>query len=111
MTLEGKGLAKAGLFGSIIALFTAACCVLPLTLMLIGLGGSWVAVFGNIAAAGYYVATASTALIALSWFVAIQRYAARSVYGILAAGTGMMFVAWLVLLNEGLINNFLIGLM
>ncbi|MDA4844172.1 hypothetical protein [Hoeflea poritis] len=109
--MQGNGLSKAGLLGSILALFTAACCVLPLALMLVGLGGSWVAVLGSIAAAGYYVGAASTALIALAWFVAIRSHAKPGVYGKLAAGTVIMLVAWLVLMNEGLINNYLIGLM
>ncbi len=109
--MEGMGLAKTGLWGSIIALITAACCVLPLILIMIGLGGSWVAVIGGIAAAGYYIAAAAALLVALAWFVAIRRHASRTVYGTLATGTAITFVAWIVLMNETRINNFLIGLM
>ncbi|WP_299669639.1 hypothetical protein [uncultured Ruegeria sp.] len=56
--------------GSVSALGVATCCVLPMVMMLLGLGGSWLAVFGRIAAASYYVLAISTALVAVSWIVA-----------------------------------------
>ncbi len=45
--------------GSVSALGVATCCVLAMAMMLLGLGGSWLAVFGKLAAASYYVLAVS----------------------------------------------------
>ncbi|MEX3008579.1 hypothetical protein [Hoeflea sp. TYP-13] len=104
-------IAKTGLAGSILALVTAVCCVLPLALMLIGLGGAWLGVFGIIAAAGYYIAGAAALIIAAAWLIAIRRHATAATYRLLFLGSALTLVAWGVLLNEAMINNYLIELM
>src|SRR3546814_11114215 len=64
---------RAGLVGSVVALLMATCCILPLALVLLGLGGSWLAVFGAVAAARLYILGISAALTATGWFLAIRR--------------------------------------
>lgn len=104
-------LSRTGVAGFAAALLTATCCVLPMTLMLIGLGGSWLAVFGAIAAAGYYVAAASAILLSAGWALAVRRRAGRSTYAALGAGTLATASAWAIMLNETPINDYLISLM
>lgn len=94
--------------GSLSALGVGACCVLPMTMMLLGLGGSWLAVFGHIAAFSYYVLAASTALVAVAWLVAYRRNSVRHLKWGLAASTAMTALAWVVVFNEARINEFLI---
>src|SRR3546814_19852233 len=53
---------RAGFVGSVVALLTATCCILPLALVLLGLGGSWIAVFGIVAAASLQVTGLAAAL-------------------------------------------------
>ena len=42
-------LAKVGVAGSILSLVSAVCCILPLLLIILGLGGAWVGLFGTVA--------------------------------------------------------------
>lgn len=103
--------ARAGILGGLAALGVSTCCVLPVLLMLAGLGGSWIAVFGKIAAAGYYVAGASVLVLALAWVIALRRGASRRTRLQLAAGSALPLVAWGILLNETALNDALISLM
>ncbi|UWQ92872.1 hypothetical protein K3727_08870 [Rhodobacteraceae bacterium M382] len=94
--------------GSASALVVASCCVLPMTMMLLGLGGSWLAIFGRIAAASYYVLAVSTAFVALSWWVSYQRGDPARMKWWLAGSTAITGVAWVILLSETQINDYLI---
>ena len=94
--------------GSVSALGVATCCVLPMALMLLGLGGSWLAVFGKIAAASYYVLAASSVLIAVSWLVSFRRGSANGLKGWLAGSTALTALAWVDVFNEARINDYLI---
>jgi hypothetical protein len=93
---------------SISALGVATCCVLPMTMMLLGLGGSWLAVFGKIAAASYYVLAVSSVLVAVSWFVAYRRQSLARLKWWLSGTTTMTVLAWVVVFNETRINDYLI---
>lgn len=104
-------ISKTGLFGSIVAVISAACCVLPLTLMLLGLGGSWVAVFGTIAAASLHIVVVAAAIILAAWILAVRRRASGRTYAVLGTGTALTIVAWGLVLNEAAINDYLISLM
>ncbi len=81
---------------------------MTMTMMLLGLGGNWLAVFGQIAAFSYYVLAASTVLIAVAWLVAYRRDKMRHLKWGLAASTAMTALAWVVVFNEARINEFLI---
>lgn len=94
--------------GSLSALGVATCCVLPMTMMLLGLGGSWMAIFGKIAAASYYVLAISTTLVAVSWVVSYQRNLLPKLKWWLWGTTAMTSLAWVVVLYEARINDFLI---
>ncbi|UWR03162.1 hypothetical protein K3740_00130 [Ruegeria conchae] len=94
--------------GSVSALGVATCCVLPMAMMLLGLGGSWLAIFGKIAAASYYVLAISTALIAVSWFVAHRNGTLANLKWWLVGSTAITALAWAIVFNETQINDYLI---
>lgn len=104
-------ISKTGLFGSIVAVLSASCCVLPLALMLVGLGGSWIAVFGTIAAASLHIVAVAAVIIVAAWILAVRRRAPRRTYAVLGSGTALTGIAWALVLNEAAINDYLITLM
>lgn len=106
-----KSYLGASYMSSAIALVVASCCVLPMAMMLIGLGGSWLAIFGPIAGASLYVLALSTVLVALAVLVAYWRGSLDQLRWGLVGTAAMTMIAWLVLLNEARINDYLISLM
>ncbi len=94
--------------GSVSALGVATCCVLPMAMMLLGLGGSWLATFGKIAAASYYVLAISTVLVAVSWIVAHRNATLANLKWWLGGSTTITALAWVILSNEAQINDLLI---
>ena len=93
---------------SISALGVATCCVLPMTMILLGLGGSWLAVFGKIAAASYYVLAISTVFVVVAWVVSFRRSSMKRLKWLLAGSTALTALAWVVVFNETRINGYLI---
>lgn len=104
-------LSKTGLAGSAVAALTAVCCVLPVAVMLVGLSGSWLAVFAPLAAASLPVAAVSTAVVILAWILAVRRRVSRRVYAFLGTSSALSLGAWLVILNDAALNDYLISLM
>ena len=102
---------RASYLGSISALGVATCCVLPMTMMLLGLGGSWLAIFGTIAAASFYVLGLSTLIVLAAWFVTYRKGSLSQLKWWLAGSTTLTAVAWVIVFNETRINDFLITLM
>ena len=100
-----------GLPFSFLALGVAACCILPMTLMLVGLGGSWLAIFGTIARASIPVLTVSALLIGLGWALAVLRGIAWRQKWVLGGATVLTGLAWVIYLNEASINMQLIEMM
>ncbi|MBV1896859.1 MAG: hypothetical protein KUG70_10390 [Rhodobacteraceae bacterium] len=100
-----------GLPFSFVALGVATCCILPMTLMLVGLGGSWLAIFGTIAGASVPVLTASAILIGLGWVLAVLRGIAWRQKWVLGGATFLTGLAWIIYLNEASINMQLIEMM
>lgn len=100
-----------GLPLSFVALGVATCCILPMTFMLFGLGGSWLAVFGDIAGASIPVLTISAVLIGLGWITAIMRGAVWQQKWPLVGAAVLTGLAWVVYLNEAHINMQLIEMM
>lgn len=94
--------------GSISAFGTAICCILPTTMVLLGLGGSWLAIFGQLAAASFYVLTISTALVALAWGVSHRRGSTGRLKWRLVGTTAITGLAWVIVFNEVRINDYLI---
>lgn len=97
--------------GSLSALGVATCCVLPMTMMLFGLGGSWLAVFGKIAAASFYVLAIATVILLAAWMISYRRGSLVHLKGWLAGSTTLTAIAWVIVFNEARINDFLITLM
>ncbi|MCK7611447.1 hypothetical protein [Roseibium sediminicola] len=93
---------------SISALGVATCCVLPMAMMLLGLGGTWLAVFGKIAAASYYVLAISSVLVAVSWILAFQKQSLARLKWWLTGSTAITVLAWVIVFNETWINDYLI---
>ena len=79
-----------------------------MTMMLLGLGGSWLAIFGKVAAASYYVLTMSTAFVVISWMVSYRRGSLPTLKWWLAGTTPITGVGWVVVFNEAWINDYLI---
>ena len=97
--------------GSLSALGVATCCVLPMVMMLLGLGGSWLAVFGKIAAASFYVLAIATALLIAAWILCNKRGSLVHMKGWLLGSTVLTALAWVIVFTEARINDFLITLM
>lgn len=98
-------------FGSLLALGTAACCVLPVTMMLFGLGGGWLAIFGRIAEWSYLVLAISTLLVLLAAAVSFKRGSMGKLRWWILGSATITASAWIVLFNETRINDFQITLM
>lgn len=90
------------------ALGVASCCILPMTMMLLGLGGSWLAVFGKIAAASYYIIALSSAVVLAAWVVSYRRGSLMRLKWWLGGTTALTLLAWVVVANETRINDYLI---
>ncbi len=97
--------------GSFAAIIAAACCILPMGLMVVGLGGAWIGVFGKIAAWSFPIIVVSAGLLATAWIIAVRRRAARRTYVLIAGGSMLTALTWLVMIKESTINDYLISLM
>jgi hypothetical protein len=93
---------------SVSALGVATCCVLPMVLILLGLGGSWFALFGTIAAASYPVLVISSVLVAASWVISIVSQSLGRLKWWLFGTTATTVLAWVIVINETRINDYLI---
>jgi len=81
--------------GGVLSAAAATCCVLPLALAIVGLGGGWLVVFGPLVAHRPLVLAAAAVPLALAWW----RFAGgcgrrRAVLAVTAAAT----VLWLAAL-------------
>lgn len=101
------GQVRATFIAAVTSLGVSACCVLPMVFLLLGLGGSWLAVFGKIAATSYYVLGLSSILILVAWALALRRGRSRNLWSWLVVSTALLGMAWFVVFNEGRINDFL----
>lgn len=94
--------------GSLSALAVASCCVLPMGLMLLGFGGSGLAVFGTLAAASYPVLFLSTALAAAACGLAWHHGALMRLKWWLLGSAVLTAMSWIIVVNESRINDYLI---
>ena len=97
--------------GSLSALGVATCCVMPMTMMLFGLGGSWLAVLGKIAASSLYILGLSTVILLAAWLVARHNGSVSRLKWWLLGSSGLTACALLVFFNEAPINDVIITLM
>lgn len=101
--------ASLGLAG--LAVLGAICCIAPMGLMLLGLGGAWLGVFGKLAAFAYYLIALSAVVTGLAWVIALGRGASARTRLLLSIATGLTLIAWPVAFFEGSINDYFITLM
>ncbi|SLN63452.1 MerT mercuric transport protein [Pseudoruegeria aquimaris] len=100
---------KASLLASFAALGVATCCVLPMIFLILGLGGSWLAVFGVIAGASPYVLALAGFLLAAAWIGRLRLdvapgWARAGLWG----STALFFIALGLYAYEARINDALI---
>jgi hypothetical protein len=107
-TIEMQKYLSLSYLSSISALGVATCCILPMAMMFLGLGGSWLAVFGKIAATSYYVLAISSVLVGTSWLIALRRRKLARLKWWMSGSTAMTVLAWIVVINETRINDYLI---
>ncbi len=102
---------KPALMSTLAAVGVASCCILPMTLMILGIGGGWMAVFARAAAWAPLFITISAVMTALSWGLAWRRHQLRRLAPALAMLTAMTLLAWGIWANEAAINDLLISRM
>ena len=93
------------------ALGVATCCVMPMTMMAFGLGGSWLAVFGKIAATSLYVLGLSSVILRTAWLVARYNSSTSRLKWWLLGSAALTACAWVVFFTEARIIDFIITLM
>jgi mercuric ion transport protein len=63
---------------AILALLSASCCVLPIGLSLIGLGGAWLTILGPFVAYRLYILAGLALLLGWSWFSLLRPGSCRA---------------------------------
>ena len=104
-------LASGGLVSGLAAFIGASCCVLPLFLVNIGLGGAWIANLAFFVGAKPYFLAASILLIVLACIAAFWngRKPSTKTIVILGAASGLTAIAYVMPWYEGRILRFLFG--
>lgn len=105
------GLVGASFVGGILALLTTSCCVLPMVLMLAGLGGAWLAVFSPIVAVSIYVLPLAGLCVGAAWVVVLQRPTSRRMIVLLILSSVLTGLGGLIYLFQAQLNDYLISLM
>lgn len=101
----------AGLVIAVAALAGASCCVLPLMLAAVGVGGAWIAQLAIFVTYQWYILTFAIALIAISWVVALVRGSSRRAKIILAISTALVAAAVILPVYEDDITQQLLKVM
>lgn len=87
----------------------ATCYVLPVSMMLFAMGGSWTAMFGKIAAASSYGFALATMAAIISWVTSYRRDEVSKLMWWLIGTTAMTVTTWIVVLNQTGISDILIS--
>lgn len=96
-----------GLTATVAALLGVSCCVLPIALAVVGLGGAWVAHLSVFVAIGPYLLAAAAAAVALGWWIGLRRRISQLGYAALGIATIGLGLAVLVRLYELELNRYL----
>ncbi|WP_206188456.1 hypothetical protein [Parasedimentitalea denitrificans] len=96
---------------SLAAVGVASCCILPMTLMIFGVGGGWMAFFARATVWAPFFITVAAVMTTLAWGVAWRRQQLRRLIPGLALLTAMTLLAWGIWANEMAINDLLISWM
>lgn len=71
----GEGATRAALgLATVLALLSASCCVLPIGLSIVGLGGAWLAVLGPFTAFRPMILIVVGVVVAFAWWRIIRRW-------------------------------------
>lgn len=73
-TAEGTGSRAILGLAAVFALFSATCCVLPIGLSIIGVGGAWLAVFAPFTEYRALILVVVTLVVGVAWFRLIRRH-------------------------------------
>ena len=101
----------AGLLAAIAALVGASCCVLPLMLAAVGVGGAWIAQLEIFVTYQWYILTTAVALSAISWIVAFVRGSSRRAKIILTVSTVLVAAAFIMPIFEDDMTEQLLKMM
>jgi hypothetical protein len=93
------------------ALVAAACCVLPMVLVLLGVGGAWGAIVARAAVPAPWLVAVSVVLVVAAWLAALRTRPPRGGRATLALATVAAAAAWTVWAHEATLNDWLITLM
>ena len=104
-------LAGGGLISGLAAFIGASCCVLPLILVNIGLGGAWMVNLAFFAVAKPYFLAASFLFIVAAFVVAFwgKRKPSTKTLFVLSVATGLTAIAYVMPWYEGRILRHLFG--
>lgn len=102
-------LPNTSLVGSVLALLGASCCVLPMAFVLLGLGGSWLAVFAPIAGLSPYLLGIAAAFVLAAWISARFQLGAPRVRWTMGASTIAAILAHAVYLYRDPLTDLLVG--
>lgn len=102
-------LASGGIVSGLAAFVGASCCVLPLILMNIGLGGAWIANLAFFAVYKTYFVAASAVLVALAFVAAFWggRRPSRKTLTVLGVASVLTVAAFILPWYEGRIIQML----
>tara|TARA_R110002073_G_scaffold191321_1_gene350002 strand:+ start:384 stop:761 length:378 start_codon:yes stop_codon:yes gene_type:complete len=115
-------LSLAGVLSASVAFLAAACCVLPIALVALGLGGAWLSLLDLPLAYREDLQISSLVLLGSAWAVFIWRqYRRNSGSGLLAPdrsrtlfylllGTGLIVASFVVWEFQGWIRSMIVGL-
>ena len=73
-TAEGAGSRAVLGLAAILALFSATCCVLPIGLSIIGIGGAWLTVFAPFTEYRALILVVVAVIVGWAWFRLLRRY-------------------------------------
>ncbi|MGI9523941.1 MAG: hypothetical protein ACR2PG_20090 [Hyphomicrobiaceae bacterium] len=100
-----------GLVAAIVAFVGASCCVLPLMLAAVGVGGAWIAQLAIFVTYQWYILTIAVVLFAITWIVAVVRGSSRRAKLILAVSTALVAAAFAMPIYEDDITQHLLKMM
>jgi mercuric ion transport protein len=106
-TLQDRVVPASGLVAGLAALVGASCCVLPLTLAILGVGGAWIAYLGPLVAYRSWMLAFAVAIILFAWSAALVRRPGPRAIVLLSLATAAVGAALAVAAYETEITRYL----
>lgn len=97
--------------GAFLAFLTTSCCILPMVLVLSGLGGAWLAIFSPIVAASLFILPLALLAVVVAWVVALRRGSSRQTFIWLSTSSVLTVLAVLIFIYQEPLNTYLVSLM